>query len=351
MEQPSKRMRPDTDVKTYLLTKNGALDEHDRIRFVEKEHHYHAYNRYLNMWVSSLDGGTSLLPIVSVTKLLERYFPSHFNLVEIAQKILSSEENTYRIHNDPTYKYYRLDTIEKIQKKWDEGKELGTAMHAVFEYLSNVLEYERDNDINEHQLREVYKDVPEIQYFKEYCDRMGITSGDRVFYRSEILLYHDELNICGTADTILFDKRTGGYIITDFKRVNGGLVSDPVHPKKSIEDLAPSAKGVELPAFRNLRNHSTNKYGCQLTLYKMIFEHMYPNKRIIGLYLIVIDSSKISKKDALKIVEVPLNKYDECIHQLYSQRALDILVPNNETLPQPLLVKLDEIYESRKNMN
>ena len=338
MEQESKRAKPDNDAKRYLLYKNGS-GESASIQFIESDHQYKAFSPWLGKWVDSKEGYPSL-PVVSVTKLLETYFVSP-DFHHMAQKIIDSEANQERIRNDPSYKYYQCFTVEDILNQWSQGSTLGTAMHAAFEDLSNITEYERDHHIESHQLRSLYTHIPEVQYFNEYCVHMGIFSGKRIFYRTEMLLFHDVLNICGMADTMLFDTSTGGYIITDFKRIKNGLVTDPIKPSKKIEDLAKSARGAHLPAFMKLRNHNTNKYGCQLTLYKTLFEYMNPDKRITGMYLVVIDSEKIGTEHALQISEVPIGKYDDCIQQLMGQRALDILREDPDSVPEQLREKLD----------
>lgn len=336
MEQEAKRSKPDIEAKRYLLYKNGT-SENNAIQFVEADHHYKAYSPWLGKWVDSKEGEPSL-PIVSVTKLLEKYFVSpDFN--QMAQRIIDANQD--RIHNDPSYKYYQCFKEEDIMNMWSEGSSRGTAMHAAFEDLSNIVEYERDHCIRSHQLRTSFETIPEVRYFDEYCDRMGITSGKRVFYRTEMLMFHDILNISGMADTMLYDTITGGYIITDFKRIKNGLVTDPKKPIKKVEDLAKSARGAHLPAFMKLRNHNTNKYGCQLTLYKALFEYMNPGKRVTGMYLVVVDSEQIGSEDALQISEVPIGKYDECIQQLMGQRALDILREDPDSIPEQLREKLE----------
>lgn len=154
------------------------------------------------------------------------------------------------------------------------------------------------------------------------------------FHRTEMLMWHNVLHISGMIDALLYDKNTDSYIIVDWKRCKGGVKGDPNpnNPRtKPVEQLAPSGRGQGLPAFEMLRNNNANKYGCQLTLYKQIFENM-TGKRISGMFLVVVDHTKIGKSSALDIQEVPLTKFDECIRQVFENRAREMLGSFEKTL-------------------
>lgn len=154
------------------------------------------------------------------------------------------------------------------------------------------------------------------------------------FYRTELMMWHNVLHISGMIDALLYDKNTNTYIIVDWKRCKNGVKGDPDPNNKRTKPvhlLSAGGRGQGLPAFENLRNHNGNKYGCQLTLYKHMFEHM-TGEKISGMFLIVVDSTKIGKANALDIQEVPLTKYDECIRQVFENRAREILANYEETL-------------------
>lgn len=253
-----------------------------------------------------------------------------------------------KMETDPSYAYYGMKSAEDIIYKWGAGAREGTAMHAAFEDLTNLVAYEMDRPAGDSSLTADYKVTnPRSEYifFDEFCVRMGVRSGEREFYRTEMLMFDDRLHISGMADTFLYDKKTGGYIITDFKRMKGGLPSDPAKPRKPIESLAANSRGQNLPAFECLRNHSGNKYGCQLTLYKRLFEYMYPDRKVVGMFLVVIDSSKLDG-DALQIHEVPMGKYETCIDQAFGQRALDILIHGGDSLPSALCEQLEILVQA-----
>jgi len=56
--------------------------------------------------------------------------------------------------------------------------------------------------------------------------------------------------------------------------------------------------------------------------------------------LIVVDSTKIGKQEALVITEVPLDKYQDCIDQLMEARANEILGNYEDALPGALVKEL-----------
>ena len=168
-----------------------------------------------------------------------------------------------------------------------------------------------------------------LEKFKLLDPNSGIN-----FFRTELLMWHEVLHISGMIDALIYDKNTNTYIIVDWKRCKGGVKGDPDPSNKRTKPvhlLAPSGRGQGLPAFEKLRNHNGNKYGCQLTLYKHMFEHM-TGEKVSAMYIIVIDSTKIGKANALDIQEVPLTKYDECIRQVFEDRARNMLARYEDTL-------------------
>jgi hypothetical protein len=248
---------------------------------------------------------------------------------------------------DITYEYFGCKSIEDILAKWSTGSELGTKMHNHFEDLANLVEYARATGdtlpvVAEYMNTKVDPGYKEVEYFWKFMEEMGVDGKKRSFWRTEFLMWHDVLHISGMIDGILYDHEKDHYIIIDYKRLGKGLTMDPENPKKTVDQLAPSSRGKYLPSFMRLRKNDQNKYGCQLTMYKHMFEHMFPDKKIGAMYLIVVTSSKIGKPDALKIHEVPLNKYDQCIKEVLIHRAEDILRLYADTMPRALARKVME---------
>ena len=310
------------------------------IKFKEEGHKYYVYSKLLNKWCSS-DEGCGSKPIISTTTILNRYFiPVDFET--LARRIFVKVENRIAMENNVNYKYYGCKSIDDILKIWGKGALLGTKMHNTFEDIANLIEYYRHNDENFEKLKKskIFKECEEINYFIDFCKQFKILSGEIIFWRTEFLLANDILNISGMIDGILYDKKNDSYIIIDYKRIKGGLKIDPQNPRKSINQLGEKSKGRILPSFKLLRNNSGNKYGCQLTIYKNLFEFMFPEKKISGLFLIVVDSSKLGQKSGLKIHEVPLKKYQTCVNETFAHRSYEILSDCGDDLPNDLVKKL-----------
>jgi hypothetical protein len=208
-----------------------------------------------------------------------------------------------------------------------------------YNHVDSIKEYKfhmRNDTASYRYVESRMEGYQEKMYLFMFLEKFKIldTNSGVNFYRTEMLMWHNVLHISGMIDGLLYDKNTDSYIIVDWKRCKGGVKGDP-DPNNSrtkrVEDLKPSGRGQGLPAFELLRNNNANKYGCQLTLYKKMFEHM-TGKRISGMYLVVIDSEKLGKANALDIQEVPLTKFDECIRQVFENRAREMLSTFQNTL-------------------
>ena len=88
----------------------------------------------------------------------------------------------------------------------------------------------------------------------------------------ELQMFSETLGIAGTSDIILFNKRTGKFILADYK---------------TNIDLFKNYKGKTLlPPFDNLLDSPYNKYQLQLSLYQLLFEqcgYEIESRRIIWL--------------------------------------------------------------------
>jgi hypothetical protein len=336
--------------ETVRYLQKNPVKGSDQIKFQDEGHKYWARSKYYDDWVSNSDG-LGGLPLISATTVLDKYF--HFDRYGIALKIWNNPEKRHAMKYDMTSPYYGCESVHDIITKWSKGAEEGTKLHAHYEDMANILEYDKDNKPEEgvKLMRHLYDEerlvgFTEKSYFYEFVKQFGLDdpeSGMR-FYRTELLLWHDILHLSGTIDGLLYNEKDDSYVIIDWKRCKGGVKGDPVNPKKPVHLLAPGGRGFGLPAFECLRNNSMNRYGCQLTLYKNMFEHM-TGKRISGLYLVAIDSKLIGKKNALKIHHVPLTKYDECIRQAFEERAREMLGNCSDNLSDEHMDKLIDIIE------
>ena len=88
----------------------------------------------------------------------------------------------------------------------------------------------------------------------------------------ELQMFSETLGIAGTSDIILFNNKTGKFIIADYK---------------TNEDLFKNYKGKTLLApFDNLLDSPYNKYQLQLSMYQLLFEqcgYEIESRRIIWL--------------------------------------------------------------------
>lgn len=342
-------------VETTRYLEKNPVQGSERIKFQDEGHKYWARSKYYDDWVSSSEG-LGGLPLISATTVLDKYFS--FDRYGIALRIWNNPQKRHAMKYDMTYEYYGCESVEDIVSKWSKGAEEGTKLHAHYEDMANIIEYDKDHPPSEgvNLMAHLYEaekleGFHEKTYFYEFVKIFKLDDPDSGmrFYRTELLLWHDILHLSGTIDALLYNAKDDSYVIVDWKRCKGGVKGDPLNPKKPVHMLAPAGRGACLPAFEALRNNSMNRYGCQLTLYKKMFEHM-TGKRISGLYLVAIDSKLIGKKQALKIHHVPLTKYDECIRQAFEERAREMLGMCQDTLADEHLDKLIEIVEEGEEL-
>jgi hypothetical protein len=287
-----------------------------------------------NIWSKGATEGTKM----------HEHFEDMVNLIEYDKEKLGD-----KLKDDPIISITTSQELSKKVKKEDmliqavasrmehDGDE--GIYREWYEKISSIRNY----NFNMRKDTECYKNVKEKLdgYFEKmylfmFLEKFKLTDPNSGinFYRTELLMWHDVLHFSGMIDALLYDKRRDGYIIVDWKRCKNGIKWDPNpnNPRtKPVHMLAPSGRGRGLPAFKMLRNHNGNKYGCQLTLYKHMFEHM-TGKKIIGLYIVAVDSNKLGRANALQIHEIPLTKYDECIKQVFIKRARDMLARYENTL-------------------
>ena len=80
---------------------------------------------------------------------------------------------------------------------------------------------------------------------------------------SEKIIYSKELNLAGTIDLLMYDKKSDSYIIIDWKT------------SSKIETSAYRHKTGNHDITRNLEDCNFNHYSLQLSLYRYILENYY----------------------------------------------------------------------------
>jgi hypothetical protein len=337
------------DVKhTRFLESRNPIPEVGKIKFEHDGHTYWAFSKYYTDWVSSKEG-LGGLPLKSATGILDKYF--HFDMDGMALGIWNKVENRYKMEYDPTYKYYGCKCVQDIVGKWSQGATDGTKMHAHYEDMANLLEYDKDvGGVGSNLMQNLYAEAQlggyhEKAYFYDFVRKFKIDDplSGMTFHRTELLLWHDVLHLSGTIDALLYNKNTDSYIIVDWKRCKGGVKLE-TNGRKPVYELAAGSRGRGLKAFLNLRNNKINRYGCQLTFYKKLFEHM-TGKRVSALYIVSVDSEKVGSSSAFKLIDIPVDKYDECIRQAFEERAREMISTCENTLDDDHMNELIKILD------
>lgn len=343
------------DPKTVKYLEKNKVEGIDKIKFQDEGHLYWAYSEYYSDWVST-HTGVGGLPLISATTILGKYFKSDMDA--IALRTWNNPQNRFRMVHDPTYKYYNCQSVQDIKDIWSVGATLGSKMHGHFEDLANLVEYDKDHPgpDNTKIMQKLYHDAnlgdyKEVNYFYEFVKRLGLDdpNSDFCFYRTELLMWHDVLHLSGAIDALLYNKADDSYIIVDWKRVKNGLTCDPKNPRKPVSALSASSRCTGLASFECMRNHNYNKYGCQLTIYKKIFEHM-TGKKVSGLFIVAIDSTKIGHPSALHIHNIPIDKFDRCINDAFEERAREMLGKCEDTLDDDHMDRLIEIIDAGEKL-
>jgi ATP-dependent exoDNAse (exonuclease V) beta subunit len=238
----------------YLSQKNA----HPRDEFISFEEGPHIYT-------VCGERGT----FTSVTTWNHSHF-FHFDANGIVDKLLLGKKM-----KDPTYKYYGM-TKEEILADWDNNRDraatAGTKMHYDIECYFNGMD--------------VVNDSVEFGYFMQFRKDFP----DLVPYRTEWMVYYEELKLSGSIDMI-FENPDGTLQIYDWKRC------------QEIKHEDPYGKYAVTSYISHLPDTNFWHYALQLNMYKTILEHKY-EKKVTGLYLVCIHPDNVYKN--YQRIEVPV---------------------------------------------
>ena len=237
----------------YLATKNVHIRDKD-ITFEEGPHIY---------TVMGDRGGYT-----SVTTWNHRHF-AEFDADAIIDKMMKSKNWT-----NPTYKYYGMSR-ETIKKMWDDNRDAaacaGTNMHNHIECYYNGVD--------------IVDDSVEFGFFKNFEQDFN----HLIPYRTEWMVYYEELKISGSIDMI-FENPDGTIQIYDWKRC------------QEIKHEAEFGKYAKTSCISHLPDTNFWHYALQLNVYKTILEHKY-GKKVTGLYLVCMHPE--NKYKNYQRIEVP----------------------------------------------
>lgn len=199
---------------------------------------------------------TSRKPI-SVTTLIHKYFPT-FNPDQVIDKMMKS----YKWPDSP----YFGQTPDEIKAKWvkssAEASSAGTAMHLSIELFLNN--------------QPVNNNTYEYILFQRFWSDLGKSYPTLKPFRTEWLVYDEDILLAGSIDCVLVDDKDQLYIL-DWKR------------SKEIRTNNKYEKGFA--PFDNFDNCNYSHYCLQLNIYRHLLQTKY-NKKVVFLMLVVLHPSQ-----------------------------------------------------------
>lgn len=241
------------DPQTYLSDRNP----HERDQYITFDEGPHIY---------TIKGDSGF-------KSVTTWNHSHFENFD-ADKIIG---NMMKSKNwQPGNKYYGM-TPDEIKALWDKNRDeaaaAGTKMHWDIECYYNKCSNENDS--------------VEYSYFEKFLtDFPELNSRP---YRTEWMVYHEELRLAGSIDMI-FENSDGSLQIYDWKRC------------KDIVKTTPFGKCGNKECIEHLPDTNYWHYCLQLNTYKAIIEEKY-GKKVTDLYLVCLHPSNNSYK-RIKVVDL-----------------------------------------------
>lgn len=250
----------------------NEINKHERdnnIQFTEDGHIYSLsqFGSYENMFISS------------VTTVVNKFKKNDFDPYLISKRIVSSKD--YLSNNAHECDYVGM-TYEEILEYFLSGQpsRMGTRLHNRIErYLLG----------EKHVDEEFLKNHPEIHYFKQVMNHFK----EFDVYRTEWLLYDEELLICGALDCLLKHKKDGSYVMIDWKRAKKMTQSDKVR-----------GSGYMLYPLNHLYASSLVGYYLQQNMYRKLLQKYGIN--VSTMYLAILHP----KEAGPILYEVPILEHE-----------------------------------------
>jgi ATP-dependent exoDNAse (exonuclease V) beta subunit len=273
----------------YPILKNINAHKRDlNICFFEDGHRYEISSDIENKYTS-------------VTTWIHSHFP-HFNPDEIIQKMMNGKG--WR----EGHKYWNM-TIEEIKNKWNENGNnvsgLGTAIHFEIEcFMNNPLlkEYYTHKELLEEYNKQINSDVktPEWNYFIQFISEKSQLKP----YRTEWIIYHEELKLAGSIDMV-YENSDGTLSIYDWKRCKN------ITPVNNFNKYALTYSISHMP------DSNFWHYALQLNVYKAILEEKY-DKKVKELYLVRLYPD--NEDNTYELIRIPFLENE--IKDLFCERKL-----------------------------
>ena len=254
--KPETKHDSEQEIKTDLPMKLQKENEHRRdkyLHFNEEKHIYTIWTPSKMTRSSAKQASKSLLNIrnvgenyVSVTTWIKNLFEK-FDSDKIINKMMNSK-------NWSSSKYFGM-TKYQIKNQWfangRKAAEEGTKMHYNIECFYNDI-VKIDNSV-------------EFQYFKQYDDDRTIKYPNLKPYRTEWMVYDEEMKIAGSIDMVYKCEKTGKLHIYDWKRC------------KEIKKTNPWQNSIH-PQLEHIPDTNFWHYTLQLNIYKAVVERNYGMK-------------------------------------------------------------------------
>ena len=237
----------------------------------------------------------------SVTTWNHSHFP-HFDADEVITNMMKGRGWK------EGHKYWGL-TPEQIKGQWNSNKDAvagaGTDLHFEIECFNNDQRF--SFDYSNKELYEIYMaDNNKIQTSKpvewQYYINFIKDHPDLKPYRTEWLIYHEDVKISGSIDMV-YENQDGTLSIYDWKR------SKNITRINNFNNFALSAPVCHLP------DSNFWHYALQLNTYKTILEEKY-GKTIKDLFLVRLHPDAEEKNYEL----IPLPNLSREIKELFTER-------------------------------
>jgi len=212
---------------------------------------------------------------------------------------------------NPENKYWGM-TAQEIKDMWkkngDDVSGAGTDMHFNIECFMNnshcldaythkhLIDYYYDNNSKNDTL------TPEWNYFIKFAKAFP----DLKPYRTEWMIYHEDLKLAGSIDMV-YENPDGTLMIYDWKR------SKEISKSNNFREYAITE------CINNLPNTNFWHYSLQLNTYKAIIEAKY-QKKVTALYLVRLHPNNTS--ESFELIKVP--NLQEEIAELFEIRRLEL---------------------------
>ena len=201
---------------------------------------------------------------------------------------------------NPSNKYWGL-TADQIKQQWassgTEAARAGTQMHYEIECFINggnsfpqlPNKYTHQDLLNYYQERGFHHQERGVEW--DFFLQFIRDTPHLVPYRTEWLIYDDQVKISGSIDMVYENQEDGTLVIYDWKRV------------KSIDKTNGFNKWATTECISHLPDSNFWHYALQLNTYNTILERNY-GRQVSGMYLVRLHPD--NPKKTYELVKVPV---------------------------------------------